>query len=73
MMDMWDFMMMKTIFLFIGSIFLSGGIAWAWKRIRPVVAELFCDWRAIRIHRRIARKKAEYVIWKEESRRFAHR
>ena len=63
-MDVWDYFMMGSILLFIGSVFLSGALGWAWKRFRPFLREVRLDWRAFRTSRRVERKRAEYTLWK---------
>lgn len=72
-MDAWDYLMMGTILLFIGSILVSGALAWAWRRFHPVFRQIHRDWRAFRAYRRVERKRAEYVLWKQDMGRIARR
>ena len=69
-MDVWDYFMMGSILLFIGSVCLSGVLGWAWKRFRPSLREVRLDWREFRASRRMARKRAEYTLWKTEAGQF---
>lgn len=72
-MDVWDYLMMESILLFIGSILISGALGWAWKRFRPIWREMLWDWREFRASRRVARKRAEYILWKEGTRQLVGR
>lgn len=72
-MDAWDYLMMGSILLFIGSILISGALSWAWKRFRPIWREIFLDWKEFRTSRRVARKREEYILWKEGTRRLVSR
>lgn len=72
-MDVWDYLMMESILLFIGSILVSGALSWAWKRFRPLWHETILDWREFRTSRRVARKRAEYILQKEGTGRVVSR
>lgn len=65
MMDAADFMVLGAILLFIGGILLAGLIGWSWERLRPRFQEIASDWHAFRTYRRMERKRAEYLQWKQ--------